>query len=278
MIKNTLCHIPGIGPVTERNLWSAGLLSWDHLNDPSIRLSSKRRDRIERHIEESHLHFTGGNPHHFAGSLHPGLHWRLFPDFRDSIAYLDIETTGLSTWDHSITTIALYDGGTITTYVQGENLQDFESDIERFNVLVTYNGKCFDVPFIEWSFRTRLNHVHIDLRYVLKSLGYSGGLKGCEHQLGMDRGNLEGVDGYFAVLLWEEYQKTGDRRVLDTLLAYNIEDVVNLEQLMVMAYNLKLKETPFEGSHRLELPVRPEVPVKADLRVIDRVKGRLYDA
>ena len=138
--------------------------------------------------------------------------------------------------------------------------------------LVTYNGKCFDVPFIEWSFKTRLNQIHIDLRYVLKSLGYSGGLKGCEYQLGVDRGELQGVDGFFAVLLWEEYLKTRDRKVLETLLAYNIEDVVNLEQLMVIAYNLKLRDTPFETSHRLEMPVRPKIPMQADRGVIDRVK------
>jgi len=51
-------------------------------------------------------------------------------------------------------------------------------------------------------FGIELNQVHIDLRYVLRSLGYTGGLKGCEKQAGIDRGNLEGVDGYFAVLLW----------------------------------------------------------------------------
>jgi uncharacterized protein YprB with RNaseH-like and TPR domain len=51
-----------------------------------------------------------------------------------------------------------------------------------------YNGKTFDVPFIEKYFGIRMNHAHIDLRYVLKSLGYAGGLKRCEKALGLDRG------------------------------------------------------------------------------------------
>jgi uncharacterized protein YprB with RNaseH-like and TPR domain len=274
MIKNTFCHIPGIGLTTERHFWSQGLLSWDHLSDTTIPISNRRKDNIKRHIEESQLHFNKGNLHHFAGSLPSALHWRLFPDFRDSVAYLDIETTGLDAWNNSITTIALYDGKTVATYVQGENLDDFKSDIERFRVLVTYNGKCFDVPFVEWYLKIKLNQVHIDLRYVLRSLGYSGGLKGCEYQLGLDRGELQGLDGYFAVLLWEDYQKTSDRKALETLLAYNVEDVVNLEQLMTMAYNLKLRETPFQGSHRLGMPVRPEIPIRADVGVIQRVKRR----
>jgi len=56
------------------------------------------------------------------------------------------------------------------------------------------------------------------LRYVLKSLGYSGGLKSCEKALGLDRGDLDGVDGYFAVLLWRDYQKKHNEKALETLL------------------------------------------------------------
>lgn len=43
--------------------------------------------------------------------------------------------------------------------------------------------------------------------------------------------------GFFAVLLWQEFQQTGNIKALETLLVYNIEDVVNLETLMVLAYN-----------------------------------------
>jgi uncharacterized protein YprB with RNaseH-like and TPR domain len=44
-------------------------------------------------------------------------HWRLFGAFRNSTAFFDIETTGLQTdWD-TITTIALYDGRSIRTFV-----------------------------------------------------------------------------------------------------------------------------------------------------------------
>jgi len=277
MLENTFCHIPGIGEVSEKNLWSSGLDSWHKCTDLyKYPLSKKRKETVQRFIEASGRHLQEGNPRYFTDLLPSNFHWRLFPEFRDSIAYLDIETTGLDTWDNAITTIALYDGRSISYYVQGENLEAFERDIEKYKVLVTYNGKCFDIPFIEDYFRTRLDHAHIDLRYVLKSLGYSGGLKGCEHQLGLGRGDLEGVDGFFAVLLWSEFERSSDRRALETLLAYNIEDVVNLETLMVMAYNLKLKGTPFEMTHQLELPDRPEIPFKPDMGVVERVKREIY--
>jgi hypothetical protein len=97
-------------------------------------------------------------------------------------------------------------------------------------------------------------------------------LKCCEKALGLDRGDLDGVDGYFAVFLWHEYQKNNNEKALETLLAYNIEDVVNLETLMVMAYNMKLKDTPFNSTHALPLPRMPEIPFKPDLKTIDRIK------
>ena len=66
---------------------------------------------------------------------------------------------------------------------------------------------------------------------MLSRLGYKGGLKGCEKQLGLDRHELDGVDGYTAVLLWQEYTRTRNTRALDTLLAYNIQDVLNLRNI-----------------------------------------------
>jgi hypothetical protein len=90
----------------------------------------------------------------------------------------------------------------------------------------------------------------------------------------MDRGNLKDIDGFFAVLLWDEYQRTGDQKTLDTLLAYNIQDTINLENLMVTAYNMKLKDTPFFEKLLIpESPPSPANPFRADLATVDRVKN-----
>ena len=48
-------------------------------------------------------------------------------------------------------------------------------------------GECFRNSEIQ---RSILIQIPIDLRYILYSLGFKGGLKGCEKQLGMDRGDL----------------------------------------------------------------------------------------
>ena len=71
-----------------------------------------------------------------------------------------------------------------------------------YRLLVTYNGKTFDAPFVRRCLGAPLDQPHIDLRYVLGSLGYRGGLKGCERQLGIPRQGLEDVDGAFSCRGW----------------------------------------------------------------------------
>ena len=63
-----------------------------------------------------------------------------------------------------------------------------------------------------------------------------------------------------------------NERALDTLLAYNIQDAVNLEALTVEAYNRKLERTPFAATHRVEPLDIPESPYKPDVRTIRRIK------
>ena len=255
------------------------MLGWEHLTpDNPFKISPKRFENIKAFTGESFEHLQNHNPNYFAELLPPKEHWRFFPEFRDSTAYIDIETTGIRLYGFAITTIALYDGKAIKYYIQGQNLEKFIEDIQNYNVIVTYNGKSFDVPFIEGQFGIKMNHAHIDLRHVLKSLGYSGGLKSCEKALGLDRGNLDGVDGYFAVFLWHDYQQNNNEKALETLLAYNIEDVVNLETLMVMAYNLKIRNTPFHETNEIALPEIPEIPFQADLATIDRIKREMFNS
>lgn len=272
MLQHTFCHIPGIGFATEQKLWQAGIHTWqDWCDQLPVRISTAVRMDAEQIISES-LGALDNTPRYFTDRLSSSDPWRIFAQYRDRTVYLDIETTGLDDYAE-ITTIALYDGDQVFTYVNGQNLYDFVQDIEKYQVIVSYNGKSFDIPFLERYFRIKLEHAQIDLRYTLARLGFTGGLKGCEKQLGLNRGNLDGVDGYFAVLLWREYQRTGDSKVLDTLLAYNIEDTVNLERLAVEAYNRNVLNTPFSDRLLLDCPAAPPNPKFADQQLIERLKG-----
>jgi uncharacterized protein YprB with RNaseH-like and TPR domain len=261
--------VPGIGLKTERKLWERGVLSWyDLMRDAS------KDSRVNYYLEESIKRLEEHDPAYFAGALPAGEAWRLFPEFRDYAAYLDIETTGTVGASDYITTIAMYDGEMISHYIHGYNLDDFRRDVQRYKVIVTYNGKSFDIPFINRFFDINVRAAQIDLRYVLHSLGYRGGLKGCEKQLGVERDGLDGVDGYFAVLLWDEYRCSGNTRALETLLAYNVLDAVNLETLMVMAYNEKLMDTPFADTLPLPLPEVPRNPFEPHEGTIKRIMNR----
>jgi uncharacterized protein YprB with RNaseH-like and TPR domain len=122
-----------------------------------------------------------------------------------------------------------------------------------------------------------MTRAHIDLRHVLTGLGYKGGLKVCEKELGLNRKELDGVDGYYAILLWKDYMRNGNAKALDTLLAYNILDAVNLEPLMITAYNLKLKETPFRETLQLPVPPPPRNPFRPDTDTIDKIKAFIED-
>lgn len=269
MLRSTFCHIPGIGAAGEKSLWQAGVRSWDELAEgPATVRCCAPGGVLRQYIDLSRRHLEAGDCRWFAESLPAREHWRMFAEFRSSAAYIDIETTGLSAAASVVTTIALYDGRNIRHYVRGENLEQFARDIGDYGLIVTFNGKTFDLPFLRDAMGLRLGQPHIDLRYVMRALGYRGGLKAIERQLGIERGELHDVDGYAAVLLWHQYRRTGNPRALETLLAYNICDVLNLETLLVRAYNMNVARTPLAGLYELPSPPQPRPPFEPDPDVI----------
>ena len=110
MLRQTFCHVPGVGIKAEERLWASGVVSWDALGGSVEGVTARKREQLMRHVEESHRQLAENNPSFFAETMPAAEHWRLFPEFRDSVAYVDIETTGLGGYGDHITTIALYDG------------------------------------------------------------------------------------------------------------------------------------------------------------------------
>ena len=172
--------------------------------------------------------------------------WRSFPHF-SKVAYVDIETTGLAQNDH-VTVVGVFDGMHTHSYVHGFNLSDFPKEIEKYDAVVTFNGSMFDLPFLRRAMKDiRLPPLHIDLRFLLASLGVRGGLKRIELQFGMEReDDLKGLTGYDAVLLWDAYIRKNDKDALDKLVRYNSADISNLKKLMEWAYREKRIRTGFD--------------------------------
>jgi len=277
MLRHTFIHVPGAGPKTELKLWERGILSWeDYLTNPGqLGLSRQNRLNLDEYIEKS-LEALKCNDTFFFERLLPKREiWRIYPEFKDRCVFLDIETTGLRRQNDYVTIIGLFNGRQIKTFIKGQNLEDFAAELKNYSVIVTYNGKCFDIPFIESEFKDfRFTQAHIDLRYFLHRLGYSGGLKQVEINVGIQRGKgLEDIDGYFAVILWQKYLE-GDERALHALVRYNIEDVVNLKYLMEFGYNRMIEFFPIPVDYlEPEKEIRFDVPF--DASIVQEIKGEM---
>ena len=152
-------------------------------------------------------------------------------------AYLDIETTGLSSFYHDITVIGIYlvdsSGGRLVQLV-GEAATSYNllEALEGVDTIYTYNGSRFDIPFIRTLLEVDLDAIfhHHDLMYDCWMNNLYGGFKAVEQQLGIGR-KLQGINGLEAIRLWWRYRENGDDEALALLLEYNREDVVNLEAL-----------------------------------------------
>ena len=152
-------------------------------------------------------------------------------------AYLDIETTGLSPSRCMMTVVGIYvcgrDEPGVTQLVGRDISADGIMDaLEGVNIIHTYNGSRFDLPFIDSCLGIDLQKLfpHRDLMYDCWRHNLRGGLKAVERQLGIPR-RLQDMDGWQAVRLWWRYVDSFDLDALNRLLEYNKEDVVNLKTL-----------------------------------------------
>lgn len=172
-------------------------------------------------------------------------------------AYLDIETTYVGPFqdqrlfkdfrNHQITIIGVrIVEGSSDSFLQlvGEEAtrEKLLQALEGVHKLVTYNGRSipdkvkgyigFDFPVIAAQLGVVLDKLfpHTDLCPLCWKANLWGGLKAVEQALGLKR-KLPGKDGKWADETWKKYQQTGERNLLEELLAYNREDVFMLSRL-----------------------------------------------
>lgn len=233
-LANSFIGVDGVGERTERELWRAGVTHWDDFDGASVPgIGPTIADRIGTFIETARDRLGTGDARFFEAALPDRERWRLFEDFRDRTAYLDIETTGLSQRRDDVTVVSIHRNGETTSLVRGQELSAgaLEAALDDAAVLVTYNGARFDVPFLESAFDVSFDHAHVDLMYPCRRLGLTGGLKAVERTLGIDRDRPD-LGGRDAVRLWHRYERRRDLAALETLVDYNREDTANLETLM----------------------------------------------
>ena len=154
------------------------------------------------------------------------------------ILFLDLETEGLSREQNGITVLGTFAEGRYRAFVSDINLDRGPAYLSSYPVWVTFGGTHFDLPFLRKHFpHLKPPKLHIDLKFLFRSLGFKGGLKKLELRFGLVR-ETRGLTGYDAVRLWQRWKHQRDRQALRTLLLYNREDVENLKPLLEIAQRL----------------------------------------
>ncbi len=244
LLESTFLHAQGIGQATERRLWDAGATDWTAYLAQSHRqwpLTESQRASLTPVIEESVERLYEEDFAWFAERLAAVDHWRAVPAFGHRLAFVDIETNG-GMRPEDLTVVGVFDGYRMRQYVRGIDLEKAPEALDDAAILVTFFGTGFDLPFLKRSFpRMTLPQLHVDLCYMLRKVGYRGGLKSIEQQMGIRRSNAtSGLAGWDAVRLWQEYRH-GREESLETLLAYNAEDVRNMSDLLSEGYRRRAR-------------------------------------
>jgi uncharacterized protein YprB with RNaseH-like and TPR domain len=257
VIQRTFIHVPGIGQRRERTLWERGYADWElFLRDHP---PGAWKDLIASRLDERIVR----------RDLPARETWRMLASFPGRTAYLDLETEGLAVGHDAITCIGLSDGRDVEVFVRGENLSDFPRALRRFELLVTYNGSCFDMPVLRHAFPAldwdRL--IHVDLRYPARRVGLTGGLKSIERALGLARSEeIAGAGGYLAVLLWKAHRE-GRAGARDTLVHYCLSDTVHLKPLAAHVFNHLTRDLPLAVAPMRDVAI-PSIPYRPDASLV----------
>jgi hypothetical protein len=256
--------LPGVGHMTERRLWDAGVSTLDDfVATPRVRGVSRKRKRgldpVAWRAIEAH---ASGDSRFFARRLPVREAWRMYRHFAPDAAFLDIETSGMSR-QSAVTLVGVWrPGAGFTPLIRGRGLTAgaITEALRGARLLVTFNGAGFDVPFIRDQFPSaRLPPAHLDLLSCARRLGWRGGLKRVEARLGLAR-DLETrvLAGADAVRLWRTWERKGSENALRLLTRYNEYDCANLEPVA--------RACVAALAHQVALPrsrKHPQVPLAA---------------
>ncbi len=170
------------------------------------------------------------------------------------IGFFDIETTGLSP-DRCrliLAGLAYYEGDSLTAKQifaddpseEPEVITAILSELKDFDMIVTYNGKRFDIPFL--LKRAQKNRIHInealpynlDLYPAVRSFSPLKAMlpnlkqKTVESFTGLWETRTDEISGAESVELYYYYAGTKDEKIRDVILLHNRDDITQLSKLL----------------------------------------------
>jgi len=234
MIESTFCHLPGISLADEKEFWRKGIRTWDDLLCwASVFASDARYAALQTAIANSKAALATQSPGAFLKDLPEPEWYRVYCDFRAQIHCLDIETDGLQE-SAQITCLSILSAGEMCTFIGGDNLELATEKLAEIRIAVTFNGTRFDIPRLMRHFPGFRPRFHLDLAKVLRTRKIRGSLKDVAVRFGwkQDEEAAAIANGEDAARAWSNYQQSGDPSILDSLRAYNQEDVQRLDFIL----------------------------------------------
>lgn len=189
------------------------------------------------------------------------------------IVVADIETTGLSPKSSAVVlggAVFEEDSGRKAVQFFGDTIDDEAELLQRYvkllsraDVIVTYNGQRFDIPFLMHRMKKHgidtapLEKLYsVDMYRILKYHSHLPEIlpnmkqKTIEVFLGDSESRTDEIDGAQSVKLYREYvRSTGARRgeILDYILLHNRDDIVRLSDMMRIIKTLDLHEIMYSS-------------------------------
>lgn len=238
-LRRSFIFLPRIGSATEKRIWKSGIPDWDTFLQADIAgpVKGNRKIELDDLLLETISKLEKRDLKHFSSLFNGCESWRLWNTFDERAVFLDIETTGTRRYS-PITVVGVYDGKEYRTAVRGKDLSNerIRDILSGASMIVTFNGASFDIPMIEHQYPGSVPEVpHLDLRFLARKCGLTGGLKKIEIMTGISRpDDVKGMSGEDAVRLWRSYERGSNRNALKLLLKYNLEDIRNLQPLAEM--------------------------------------------
>lgn len=189
----------------------------------------------------------------------------LDPDWTDGVVFFDIETTGLSGGAGTLPLLVgcgWFEEKTFTVrqfFLSGPAgeralLSGLSEILDRASLLVTYNGRTFDVPVMEtrWAYHRKENGAegvpHFDMLPIARRLW--GGMRGREDEArvpctltSIERSVLrfhrvDDVPGLEIPSRYFQFLRTGDSTAIEGVLDHNRHDILSLAAITAHALRL----------------------------------------